>query len=209
MPMVARLFIAFIGLGGLAAMAVVFRGWTPRAEPRFIVYLFLALASSAMKIALPGVQGTISSSFVLTMLSLVELTTPEALFLTEASMLVQTCWHAKTRVKAVHLLFNSTCIGLAFTTAAWVFHRPWFIDFREGEILRLALAGLAYFLVNYIPLGIVIALTEGQDIRTVIRRFCDWSFVYYLAGVSVAEIVHRSAENWDGFSPCRCCPRCI
>jgi diguanylate cyclase (GGDEF)-like protein/putative nucleotidyltransferase with HDIG domain len=195
MPMAARLFIAVIGLGGLAAIAVVFRGWTPRAEPRFIVYLILALASSAMKIVLPGVQGTISSTFVLTMLSLLELTTPETLFLTEASMAVQTCWQAKSRIKPVHLFFNTTCIALAASAASWVFHQPWFLHLREGEILRLALAGLAYFLVNYIPLGIVIALTEGQDIRAVIRRFCDWSFVYYLAGVSVAEIVHRSAEK--------------
>ena len=38
----------------------------------------------------------------------------------------------------------------------------------------------------------MIALTEGQSIAPVVRSFCDWSFFFYLVGVSVAEIVHRA-----------------
>jgi diguanylate cyclase (GGDEF)-like protein/putative nucleotidyltransferase with HDIG domain len=192
-PTAARLFIGSIGLAGLAGMAITFNGWTPEARPRFIVYLLLALATSGMKVAFPGVQGTISSSFILTMLSLVELKVPETMFLTVASMAAQTCWHAKGRVKLVHLFFNTTCIALAVLAATWVYHKPWFADVPEGELLRLTLAGAAYFVVNYVPLAIVIALTEGQSIHTVIRRFCDWSFCYYLVGVSLAEIVHRAS----------------
>jgi diguanylate cyclase (GGDEF)-like protein/putative nucleotidyltransferase with HDIG domain len=195
MPLAARIFIALIGLAGLMGMAVTFHGWIPVAEPRFLTYLLLALATSGMKVAFPGVQGSISVSFVFTMLSLIELTPPETLLLTVASAAAQSFWNAKFQVKPVRLLFNTTCLGLAVMAAEWAYHKPWFTNVPEGELLRLTLAGVAYFLVNYVPLGIVIALTEGQSIQTVIRSFCDWLFFYYLVGVSIAEIMHRAGEK--------------
>ena len=100
MPIAARLFIAVIGLAGLAGMAVTFRGWTPEPEPRFVVYLVLALLSSGMKVRFPGVHGTISVNFVFIMLGLLELTPPETLFLAVASAAAQTFWHAKGKSQA-------------------------------------------------------------------------------------------------------------
>ncbi len=191
MPVSARLFIAAIGLAGLTGMALTFRGWNAEPEPRFLVYLVLALATAGMKASFPGVQGAISVSFIFTMLSLVELSPPETLLLTVASAAAQTLWHADGRARLVRLFFNTTCLALAALAALWVYHKPWFTNVPEGELLRLTLAGIAYFLVNYIPLGIVIALTESRSIQAVIRSFCDWVFFYYLVGVSVAEIVHR------------------
>jgi diguanylate cyclase (GGDEF)-like protein/putative nucleotidyltransferase with HDIG domain len=193
MPIAARIFIAAIGLAGIAAMAWALHGWMPQPQPRFIVYLLLSLATAGMKVAFPGVQGVISVNFVVTMLGLVELQLPEAMLLAVAGMVAQTSWHAKGRVKLVHLFFNTTCIALAFTCASWVYHKRWFLNVTEGELLRLTLAGVAYFLVNVVPIAIVVALTEGQDIQTVIRSFSDWTFCYYLVGVSVAEIVHRAS----------------
>jgi len=191
-PNRARVFIAVIGLAGLAGMAVTFHGWTPEARPRFIVYLLLALATSGMKVAFPGVRGTISLNFVLIMLGLVELTAPETMFLAVASAAAQTCWQAKVRVKPVRLFFNTTCIALAVLAATWIYHKPWLTNFQGSELLRLTLAGVAYFIANNVPIAIVIALAEGQNIQTVIRSVCDWLFFFYLVGVSVAELVHTA-----------------
>ncbi len=191
-PTAPKLFIAVIGLAGLAGMAMTFRNWTPELEPRFVVYLLLALATSGMKVVFPGVQGSISINFVFIMLSLIELTPPESLFLAASSAAAQTYWPGKPRGKPIHLFFNTTCVALAALAAAWFFHKPWFTDLPEGELLRLTFAGVAFFLVNTIPVAIVIALTEKQSIRTVVRSFCDWTFCYYLVGVSLAEIVHRA-----------------
>ena len=195
MPVAARLFIAAIGLAGLTAIFFTLRGWIPQPQLRFVVYLLLALATSGMKVSFPGAQGSISSSFVLVMLGLTELNAPETLFLALASAAAQSYWHTKGRVRFVHLFFNVTCIALAVVTTIYIYHRPWFTNVPEGEFLRLMLAGVAYFIVNYVPLAIVIALTEERSIRAVIRSFCDWSFCYYLAGASVAEVVHKSTEK--------------
>jgi diguanylate cyclase (GGDEF)-like protein/putative nucleotidyltransferase with HDIG domain len=195
MPTAAKLWIAAIGLAGLAAMVFTFRGWTPEAQPRFIAYLVLALLSTGMKVRFPGVTGAISVHFVFTMLALLELSLPETLFLAVASAATQTCWHAKGRVKLVQVFFNTTCIALTVLAASWVYRKPWFSGFPEVELLQLALAGVAYFVVNNVPLAIVIALTEGQSIQTVIRSLCDWSFSYYMVGVSLAELVHRATAR--------------
>ncbi len=194
-PVAARLFIAAVGLAGLTGMALTFHGWTPEPQPRYIVYLLLSLATSRMRVSFPGVEGSISSSFVLIALSLMDLAPPQTLFIAIASAAVQTNWQSKGSVKLVRLFFNTTCVGLAALAALWTYQKPWLGNVYGGELLRLTLAGVAYFVVNYVPLAIVIALTEGQNIQAVIRRFCDWSFSYYLVGVSLAEIVHTATER--------------
>ena len=176
-------------------MALTFHGWALQIQPRFLVYLLLATATSGMKVRFPGVRGSISSSFVLIALSLMELSTQETLMLAVASAVVQTCWHAKGRVKPVRLFFNTTCVGMAALAASWVYHQPWFTSLGAGQLLRLTLAGVSYFVANYVPLAFVIALTEGESVQTVIRRFCDWSFSYYLVGASLAKIVHTANER--------------
>jgi diguanylate cyclase (GGDEF)-like protein/putative nucleotidyltransferase with HDIG domain len=194
-PTPARFFIGLIALAGFTGMAITFQGWAPELQPRFILYFLLALATSGMKVVLPGVQGAISLNFVLIMLSLVELTTPQTLFLAVASTASQTVWNAKDRVKPVHVLFNTTCVALTVLASAWIYHKPWFMRVPESELLRLTLAGVTYFIVNNVPIAIVIALTEGLGIRTVIRSVCDWLFFFYLVGVSAAEIVHTATQR--------------
>jgi len=193
LPPPAKLFIAVIGLAGLAGIAFTFHFWMLDFQARFVVYLLLGLLTSGMKVSVPGVQGSISINFVLIMLSLVELTPPQTLLLAVASAVVQTCWPAKGHVKPVHLFFNTGSISLAVLCGAAVYHAPWLMNVPESEYVRLMAAGVTYFLVNNLLIAIVIALTEGQDIRMVIRHFCDWLFLYYIVGVSAAEIVHRAS----------------
>lgn len=194
-PPAARVFIAGVGLLGLAGMFFTLKNWSPQFEPRFLVYLVLALATAGMKVVLPGVQGAMSLNFVLVMLGLVELAPPEALWLALAGVLLQSWWHAKVRVRAVQLFFNVSCVASAVAASAWIYEKPWFAGLAGGGLLRLTLAGITYFLVNNVTIAIVIALTEGQSIQTVVRSLCDWLFFFYLVGVSVAEMVHTANER--------------
>ncbi|MBV9770436.1 MAG: diguanylate cyclase, partial [Bryobacterales bacterium] len=117
------------------------------------------------------------------------------MFLAVAGMAAQTCWRAKGRIKSVYLFFNTTCIALAVVAASWFYHQPWFAHVPGGELLRLTLAGVAYFAVNLVPIATVIALTEGRNVGAVMRSFGDWSFAYYLVGVSLTEFVHRLSNR--------------
>lgn len=192
-PTAAKLFIVAIGLAGLAAMAWTFRTWTAEPDPRFYIYLFLALVSSGMNVTFPGMRGAISVYFVFTMLALLELKPPETMFLAITSAAAQTYLYSKKKgwLRLVYLFFNTSCIALTILAAMWVYRTRWFAHMPEAELLQLTLAGVAYFVVNNVPIAIVIALTDGQNLRTMIRRLCDWTFGYYLVAVSLAEIVHR------------------
>src|SRR5580704_10728303 len=176
-------------------MALTFQGLTLEPQPRFLIYLFLALVSSGMKVGLPGVQTTISLNFILIMLGLVELTLPQTIILAVASAAAQTFWQAKFKVKPIQILFNAACLDLATIAAALAYYSPWLMHIPQSQFLRLMLAGVTYFLVNSALLAIVISLAEGQSIQAVIRGLFDWSICYYPVGVSLAEIVHTATEH--------------
>ena len=189
----ARLFIAGVGLAGLAGMFCTFRGWTLEPNARFLVYLLFALAGSPMNVSFPGMPGTLSVNVVIRMLGLLELQLPEALLVAIVGAAAQTYWDPKRQGKPLNLArvwFNTACIGLAFLAAAWIYQKSWLGASQEGELLRLALAGITYFAANSFLVSIVIALTESRSVVDVWKGMCNWSFCYYLVAVSLAEIVH-------------------
>jgi diguanylate cyclase (GGDEF)-like protein/putative nucleotidyltransferase with HDIG domain len=203
MSIAAKLFIAAIGFAGLAGIAVTLLGWHPEFPPRLAVYLIAAMASSRLKVELPGVNGTISLNFILIMLALTELQPCEVLLTGLAGALAQYGWNvgAKAGVRLVHLFFNTSGIALAIFAASWVYRQrwAWIVNEPHSDFLRLLLAGMTYFLVNVVPIAIVIALTERRSVPAVVRAFCDWTFCYYLVGVSLAEAAHR-ASAWLGWT---------
>ena len=191
LPNAAKFFISLVGILGLLGIFLTLRTWSPEVRPRFLVYLLLALASSRMRVSFPGVQGSISANYVFSMLGLLELQLPETLILAILGTATQTS--LRSPAKLVHLFFNTTSITLAVLAAAGVYKQPWFGDGPEGELLRLTMAGVVYFVVNTVPLSIVIALTENQGAKAVWQGLYNWLFCYYLVGTSLAEIVHHSA----------------
>src|SRR5581483_1297939 len=195
MPVPARIYICILVAAGLVAAWDCFRGWTPELPLRFVVYVIIALASSGMKVALPGVNGNISVNYIFTLLALLELSVPEALALALLSVSAQTFWRSRNRPGAIHLVFNLGSITLTVLAAAAVYAQPWLAGIPAGEFLRLAIAGVVYFVVNTLSVSIVIALTEGRGVSSIWKGFLDWSFAYYLVGVSLAEMVYTSIER--------------
>lgn len=194
-PLRAKVFVALVGVAGVAVMVASFRDWAPASYPQLIVYLLITLAMAGMNVTFPGVRGSTSLTFILIMLSMTELRPPETLFLAVVSAAAQLLWRGRGRSKPIHLFFNLGSIALTAGTGLLIYRQPWFTNLQEGELFRLTLAGIAYFIVNHVLLGIVITLTEGQNLRSLVRHFCDWMFFYYLVGVSVAEIVHQASER--------------
>jgi len=195
----ARLFVAGVSFAGVAALVLTFFSWTPELPVRFLVYLMLAIAGSAMNVSFPGVHGgNLSVNYIFTLLGLLELNVPETVLLAVVGAAAQTCWDARRRrtsLKIEALIFNTACIALAVSAAAGIYHQPWFLGWGEGELLRLILAGVVYFLINALLVSVAIALSENRGFANIWRGFFNWSFCYYLVGVSIAEIVHRATER--------------
>jgi diguanylate cyclase (GGDEF)-like protein/putative nucleotidyltransferase with HDIG domain len=194
-PWLVRLYIAAVILSGIGGVFYTYYRWSPSLEAQFVLYLFIAIASSGMKVRIPGVKGTISVNYVFTILTLLEFRVQEALLLALVSALVQTFWHTSENPKRVQVLFNLSTIALTVLAAAFVNYRPWFGDSAAGQFIRLILAGVTYFTVNIFLVSIVVAITGGRKVSEVWKELCNWTFAYYLVGVSLAEMFHLSIGN--------------
>lgn len=195
LPVVAKVYIAAVILAGTAGAFTTFQGWTPHWTGRLFLYLAITLASSGMKVKLPAVHGTISVNFVFTLLAMLQFDRPETLLLAQVAVIAQTVWRAEARPKPLHLLFNVACITLTVLWATFIYRQAWFTGMPEGQLFRLILAGIVYFIANTVPICIVIALTEDRGIRSVWKEFYGWSLPFYLVGASLAEMVHLSIEQ--------------
>ena len=191
----ARLFIVAIGIGGFVAILLTFRTWPPAFSAAFVLYLLLGLAGAGMQVPYPGGAGSLSVSTVITMLALLELGPSGALVVSMTGAAAQTFWRTKMSAKTVHLLFNITSRALAVLAAACFFQLSLPGNVVQSELLRLTLAGLAYFVVNMGLLAMIIALTELKSFVTVWRSFSYWAFFYYLLAVALAELVHISSQR--------------
>jgi diguanylate cyclase (GGDEF)-like protein/putative nucleotidyltransferase with HDIG domain len=205
LPTAARLFMAATGILGLAGIAVSFLGWTPELPTRFIIYLVIGLACSGMNVQFPGARGNLSVSDVFLMLGVSELKVPEAVILAILVTAAQNYWDTRRRGKDLKrgslfffiesLLFNVMCLALAVLAASHIYQQHWFSSVPEGGLLRLFLAGVAYFIINSVLVSTAIALASSQGALTVWKGIFDWSFSFCLVGVSLAGIVHTANER--------------
>src|SRR5690242_6655406 len=88
----ARAFIAGLGLVCLAVFAFAFAHWQVADPVKFVSYLVAALLASALKVGLPGIEGTLSVNFIFTQLGVLELSLPETLLIGLAGTVGQFYW---------------------------------------------------------------------------------------------------------------------
>src|SRR5271167_1282782 len=176
----ATRYITIVTVIGVTTLALeVMRGsW---ASPgMFLLYLLATVIASALKVELPGINGTLSINLVVNLLAVVELSPGEALAIGCTSAVCQSLWR-KHHVESIHVLFNLGQIALSIELSQLVFHQSARV-LGPNLPLRLLATSSAYFLVNTLLVAEVIALTEKRDFRKTWSQFYLWSFSNYLAG---------------------------
>ena len=188
-PRHATAFIALISAAGLGSVGF---GLTQTANwhPLEALALFaIALAAARMKVKLPGLTGTMSVNLPFVLLAVAELNLAEALLVACASTAAQ-CWpKGGAKPKPVQMLFNVSSMASAVVVGWEVFHQgaanhPWF----TGALL-LPLAVLGFFLIQTMPVSIVIALTEGSLARKVWTAIVQMTFPSYVLSTGIASIM--------------------
>ena len=180
----AKAFIALVVVAGMAALASGLwnSGWPHPA--RFLFYLVLIILASGLKVALPGINGTMSAGVVVVLVSVVELSMAETLVLGCVASMVQTWWHKK-RFLPLHALFNAAQMAICVVLCYVVFRYS--AALLGGELpLRLMVTSTAYFLSNTLPVAAVVALTEHKQFGATWSEYYFWSFPNYLVGAAVA-----------------------
>jgi hypothetical protein len=118
----AKAFIAAIAFLGVAELLAGALQWQTNDLRRFICYFAIALASSLLKVKLPGITGTVSLNFLFVLVGIVELSVSETVIMASAATLVQCLWRPKERPRFGQVLFNVTNVIIAVSLAG-VFYR--------------------------------------------------------------------------------------
>ncbi|MDZ4801605.1 MAG: HD domain-containing phosphohydrolase [Bryobacteraceae bacterium] len=200
MTALTRFYIGFIIALGVCVLVINCVQWESANLFRFGTYVLLACLSGGLKIRLPGVTATLSGAFLIVLLSIAALSTPETVMIAIISAVVQYAWQSAIKLRVAQAAFNASNVAVAAWVASKVLHSPFLPGIGFEHPLSLALASLVYFAANCIIVSVVISLTdpEKRSFRQVVAEYYLWSVPFYLFGAALAEAI-RLLERYAGW----------
>jgi diguanylate cyclase (GGDEF)-like protein/putative nucleotidyltransferase with HDIG domain len=190
MPIRARIFIVLTALSGAAVVAASCLHWHSDNPVKFFCYLLIALLASTMKVELPGIDSTMSVTFLFVLLGILELSLGETLLIGCSAACAQCTWKTEQKPEAVKVIFNvfsnqANAVFLAYLAYHGAAHY-----LHASSPLLLLVAGCTFFLANTIIVSAVIALVSKQSLRSIWGETYFWSLAYNLAGAALVGMVH-------------------
>src|SRR5690349_20013860 len=113
----AKAFIEFMALHAGCCWAYALLHWQSSDSVQFLCYSTVAMLASALKVTLPGIDGTMSVNFLFILLGVMEMSFPETLVLGCAAVLVQCYWKPSRRLHPILIIFNTLQLAVAITAA--------------------------------------------------------------------------------------------
>ncbi len=194
-----RVYIAGMAIAAVGCFVFAFLDWHSTDTAKFVLYMAAAVLASSFKVSMPGVEGTMSMNFLLTLLCILELGLPETLLIGLVKTLAQFYWKPARRPKLVQLVFNLSQVTVcgaasygAYKLSLHVFH---------GSIpLGLLAAAITQFASNTAAMSIIIGRTEDKPISNVWTGIYLWTFPYYMVGAAIAGLVSLLNRHfgWQG-----------
>ncbi len=190
MSLKARLYISgLIAIGAVLISAGVYP-WQSGDLGRFCFYLVLSVLAAGMKVNLPGITGTMSISFLFSLIGIAEMSISETMVVGCTGTLIQCLWRTTQRPKLVQVLFSLTNTGMAIWITYRFYHWPVLRGFAISAPFLLIVAALLYFVLNTGPIAGAIALTERKPFAKTWHSTYFWSFPFYILGSSVAWMIN-------------------
>ncbi len=198
-PLAAAIYIALTAITGSVVLAMALLHWHCGNPLKFSCYLAIAILASTMKVRLPSVESTMSVSFLMVLLGILELSLAETLLIGCLAALMQSLWKTQNRPDPVKVLFNvlgMTCCAICL--AYFAYHWSSRI-LHDSSPLNLMVAAITYFMGNTFSIAIVIALSSKSSLRGVWSVTHLWSLPYYLVGAAIVEIMSFSSRHigWE------------
>jgi diguanylate cyclase (GGDEF)-like protein/putative nucleotidyltransferase with HDIG domain len=199
LPTRARRYIGLTTLLGFIVLALAVTHWQSPDLLKYGGFLMVALFSAGMRISVPGITGTLSLTFLFVLFGVVELTESETVVLGALATLVQCYWNQPKRPRFEQVLFNVTLMAAAAAATGHLYRAGFLLDHHVDPSIRLVLATCVLFLINTIPVAVVIALTEDSEIFPVWRQCYFWSLPYYLGGAAIAQVASLLSNSFVGW----------
>jgi diguanylate cyclase (GGDEF)-like protein/putative nucleotidyltransferase with HDIG domain len=197
LPIGAKAFIGLVIAAGSGSLVQAALHPNSKNIAEFICYLGVAVLASRLRVALPGITGTLSVNFLFILVAVAELSYAEAITLGAVSMLAQTLY--PNRPNAIQLTFN-VCAGSLSTALAYVvYHSALANQLIVSRPLILCLAASTYFIINAGSIALVISVADGKPLHQILVDCYFWSFPYYLVGAGIAGAIgwFNQKFNWE------------
>ncbi|HTR36936.1 MAG TPA: HD domain-containing phosphohydrolase [Bryobacteraceae bacterium] len=184
----SRLFVLVVAALGFAQLAVLGFRLHGGDTQRFLTYLTLVTLASFFYLNRTGRGGGFSLNLPFLLLSIVQLSPPEAVCIGCAAVLIQNLRSPEAwswRRFLVSIGVQATIIS----TASFVLHSllpNWLSD----ESIRLFIAAAALFLANTFPAAILSRLSGSQRLGSLWQGSYFWAFPYYLVAAALAQVIH-------------------
>jgi putative nucleotidyltransferase with HDIG domain len=194
-----RVYIAGMTLAAAGCLAFALSHWQSTEVAKFALYMAAAVLASSFKVSIPGVEGTMSMSFLLTLLCIMELGLPETLLIGLVKTLAQFYWKPTRQLKLVQLVFNLSQVTVC-GAASYGAYKLSFQLFPGSIPLGLLAAAITQFAVNSAAMSIILGLTEDKPISNVWTEIYLWTFPYYMVGAAIAGLVSLLNRHfgWQG-----------
>lgn len=196
MPRTANAYATAIAIIGFAGLATNLHVWHAGQGLQLAVYLLFSIVSSAWKVRMPGMKGTMSVAFLFALITLFELGISEALIVTCTATIIQVIWHARTKVKLLRACFNIATVAISVIVAYRVMLNPVFRSGRLEWTEELFAGAIAYFLMNSGLVASVISLAERKPMLAIWRECHFLSATYYLLGAAASIVFHLIATQY-------------
>jgi diguanylate cyclase (GGDEF)-like protein/putative nucleotidyltransferase with HDIG domain len=190
MSLSTKAFISLVAAVGVTAIGYSVSDFQSSDPVRYLTYLVVALLASGLKVSMSAMTGTLPVSFLFVLMGILELSLSETMILGCATTLVQCIWKPARRPALVQVVFNVAVVAAAIVSAGTVYHSALLRARRIEEPIIILAAATAFFLVNSVPVAVVIGLTERAPLFRVWRKCYFWAFPYYLAGAGIAGVFH-------------------
>jgi diguanylate cyclase (GGDEF)-like protein/putative nucleotidyltransferase with HDIG domain len=188
MPKRALAFVIITAAGGAALLGTSLMHWQSHDLPKFACYLLIAVLASTMKVRLPGMESTMSVSFLFVFLGVLELSLAETLVIGCTAALVQCVWNAQQRPDPVKVIFNVFSMTSTAIYATYLAYHLSAAYLENSMPLLLLIASFTYFVANTVPISLAIALSERRRIRGIWTGTYFWSLPSYMAGAAVVGL---------------------
>ncbi len=197
-PRKSQAFIALITTAGLCSVTYGLTHMSTWHVGEAVVLFAITVAASRMKVKLPGLSGNMSVNLPFLLLAVAELNPVEALAVACVSTAVQ-CLPKGKKPNPVQMLFNVSSTAFAVIVGWQVFHQganthlAWL-----SAILLLPLAVAGFFLIQTVPVSVMIALTDAGPVHKVWTNIARVTFPYYVLSAGMAFMVMsvRQQVGW-------------
>jgi hypothetical protein len=193
----ARAFVTLVIVLGLCVLADAAINASAIQFGRVAAFVLIACLAARLRVKLSGMTGTMSVNLPFILIAIAEMRLAEALIIGCLSNLTQCLPSAGKKFNVVQATFNFCTMALAIWATNLLYASPQIAARMASHSLHLAIAAAAFFLVNTLPVAMVLRLTETRNFfHTWIEMF-QLSFPYYLASAGVAGVAVTVPARFD------------